>query len=191
MSPSFLVVAGVGLLLVPVWRLREPEGRLAAFDQREWPTGRNLGLVLLDGLRAAGGAKVLSIGLPALPHLASHSEWVGQAVLGLIVGLGLVVNTLVWTDDDHVHAPVAFLAGVVAVLVDPVVLLLVAPLAAGVALALRAWSGIFMTATVGLILLGWLLGAQSWSRVVFVGAVMIFPVVISILAGRHMGWPRK
>lgn len=191
MSPSFLVVAGVGLLLVPVWRLREPEGRLAAFDQREWPTGRNLGLVLLDGLRAAVGAKILSIGLPALPHFASHSEWVWQAVLGLIVGLGLVVNTLVWTDEDHVLAPVAFLAGVMAVLVDPVVLLLVAPLAAGVALALRAWSGIFMTATVGLILLGWLLSAQSWSRVVFVGAVMIFPVVISILAGRHMGWPRK
>jgi hypothetical protein len=191
MSPPFLVVLGVGLLLVPVWRLRAPDGRLAAFDQREWPTGRNLALVLLDMARAAGGAWVLSLGMPELPHFAHHSEWVWQAALALVVGLGLVVQTFVWHDEDHVQAPVAFLAGVAAVLVDPVVLLLVGPLAAGVALALRAWSGVFMTATVGTILIGWLLNAQSWSRVVFVGAVMIFPVVVSVLAGRHMGWPRK
>jgi hypothetical protein len=181
----------VGLLFVPVWRLRAPDSRLAAFDQREWPTGRNLLLVLLDVGRAAGGAWVLSLGLPELPHFIHHSEWVWQAVLGILVGLGLGVQTLVWYDEDHVQAPLAFLVGVALVLINPVVLLLAGPLAIGVSLALRAWSGIFLTATLGTILIGWLLDMQSWSRVVFVGAVMIIPMVFSVLAGRHMGWPRK
>ena len=191
MSSPFLVVVGVGLFFVPVWRLRSPEGRLAGFDQREWPTGRNLILVLLDFLRAMGGAWALDAGLAGLPHFAHHSEWVWQLVLALLTGLGLVVASLVWRDEDHLQAPLPFLAGAMVVLIDPTVLLLVAPLSIGVALALRAWSGLFLTATVGMILIGWLLNAQSWSRVIFSGAVIIFPVVLSVLMGRHMGWPRK
>jgi hypothetical protein len=191
MSPSFLVVVGVGLFCVPLWRLRSPDGRLSGFDQREWPVGRNLFLVVLDLLRAMGGAWSLANGLPELPHFAHHSEWVWQLVLALMVGLGLVISSLVWHDEDHVQAPLPFLAGTMLVLIDSTVLLLVAPLAIGVALALRAWSGVFFTSMIGMMLIGWLLNAQSWSRVIFTGAVIIFPVVLSILMGRHMGWPRK
>lgn len=191
MDSSFLVVVGVGLFCVPVWRLHAPDGRLAAFDQREWPNGRNLGLCALDAARAMGGAWLLETGLPGLPHFVNHGEWVWQLALALAVGLGLIVQTFSWTDDDHVQAPVVFLGAVAVVLVDPVVVMLVAALSIGAALALRAWSGLFLAASLGTVVLGWLLNSQSWPRVIFVGAVFFLPVVLSILAGRHMGWPRK
>jgi hypothetical protein len=191
MDSSFIVAVGVGLFCVPVWRLHAPDGRLAAFDQREWPSGRNLALVVLDAVRAAGGASLLNWGLPELPHFANHGEWVWQLVLALLVGLGLAIQTFAWTDEDHVQAPIVFLAGVGAVLVDPVVAMLVATLAIGAALALRAWSGFFLAAALGTVLIGWLLNEQTWPRVIFIGAVMVVPVVLSVLAGRHIGWPRK
>ncbi|MEY4488127.1 MAG: hypothetical protein RIQ79_635 [Verrucomicrobiota bacterium] len=191
MLSSLLVVLAIGLFCLPIWRLHAPDGRLAAFDQREWPTGRNLVLVLLDLARALGGAWLLAKGIPDLPLLNNEHEWLPDLGISIAVGLGLIVQTFGWTDEDHVQAPLVFVAGVAAVLVDPVVAALVGALAIGAALALRAWSAVFLAVCVGTILIGWLLNAQSWSRVIFLGVAMGLPVVLSILAGRHMGWPRK
>jgi hypothetical protein len=191
MSSSFQVVLAVGLYCLPVWRLHLPAGRLAAFDQREWPRGRNFLLVLLDGARAVAGAWLLAKEVPGLPQMAQAQEWMPDLVIAGVVGLGLVVQTFAWTDEDHVQAPVIFMAGVAGVLLDPVVAALVGALAIGAALALRAWSGVFIVASMGTVLLGWLLHTQSWSRVIFLGVVFGLPMVLSILAGRHMGWPRK
>jgi hydrogenase-4 membrane subunit HyfE len=191
MLSSLLVVLGLGLFLLPIWRLHAPDARLAAFDQREWPKGRNLLLALLDLARASGGAWLLAKGMPELPLLSSENEWMPDLVISAIVALGLTVQTFAWTDEDHVQAPVVFVAGVAAVLVAPAVAALVGVLAIGASLALRAWSGVFLAASVGTILIGWLLNVQSPSRVIFLGVALGLPVVLSILAGRHMGWPRK
>lgn len=191
MSPSLSVVLGVGLLFSPLWLLHGPDARLAAFDQKEWPRGRNLMLVFLDAARAALGAWLLASGMPDLPHMANAPVWAPELALAGVVGVALTIQTLAWRDEDHVQAPVVFLGGLAAVLFDPVVAVLVLPLAVGAALALRAWSGVFLAASLGAVGIGWMLNAQSWGRVIFVGAVLGCPVLVSILAGRHMAWPRK
>jgi len=188
---SFYVVLGMGLLLLPLWFWHGPDARLAAFDQREWPKGLNLLLALLDLGRAAGGAYLLQLGLPELPILANHSEWRVELVLAGIITLGLVVQTLAWHDEDHVQAPVAFLAGVTLILVDLRVVGLAGALALGASFAVRAWSMLFFAASAGTVLIGWLLSFQSWPRVIFLGVALAVPPVVSVMAGRHMGWPRK
>jgi len=164
---------------------------LGNFDQRGWPQGRNLVLTVIDLVRAAVGANLLARGFPGLKGPRGAPEWLGEVWLAVALAVALAVQTLSWRDEDHVRAPVAFLLGAMLVLIHPLVLVIGLPLAIGAALAVRAWSAGFLGAGVALAGVGLVIEAQDLRRALLLGAAVNIPVIVSVLAGRHMGAPRK
>ncbi|MBC8010367.1 MAG: hypothetical protein H7067_09750 [Burkholderiales bacterium] len=191
MSPLALVIIASVLLLFPLWVFRAPGSRLGAFDQRGWPTGRNLVVTIVDVLRASLGAGVLIKGLLGMAEAGRWTGWRPEIALAVGLGLALLVQTLVWRDEDSVHAPVGFLLGALVALVHPIVLALVLPVAIGAPLALRAWAPCFLGTGVGLIGVGMLIELQDWRRTLLLGVVVTLPVLVSVMAGRHMGAARE
>jgi hypothetical protein len=191
MSPLVFQILGFFLLLFPLWTLRARGARMGGFEHRVWPGGRNLVLAICDVLRAAAGAGLL-VRMPVdLPVLDGLGVWGNPLVVGVAVALGFAVQTLVWRDDDHAFAPVAFGLGVAATAMHPLVLAIALPLAIGTAIAVRAWAAGFIAAGVGLVGVGLAVEQQDWRLGLFVGTAFFVPVLISLMAGRHLGWPRK
>ena len=148
-------------------------------------------LAICDVLRAAAGAGLL-VRMPVdLPVLDGLGVWENPLLVGVAVALGFAVQTLVWRDDDHAFAPVAFGLGVAATAMHPLVLAIALPLAIGTAIAVRAWAAGFIAAGVGLVGVGLAVEQQDWRLGLFVGTAFFVPVLISLMAGRHLGWPRK
>lgn len=191
MSSQVLLVLGSVLLAWPLWLFRVRGARLSGFDQRAWPKGRNLLLSVLDAARASVGAWVLMKGLPGLRHIEGLGRWQEAALLGGAVGLGLAIQCLSWWDDDFVFAPVPYLLGVVAAVAHPIVLIIVLPLWIGGALAIRAWAAGFLAAGIGFGGVGLAVTEQDWRRAILIGLTFCVPVVTSVMAGRHLGWPKK
>jgi hypothetical protein len=191
MPPLFFQILGILLLFFPLWTLRAKGARLGGFDHRVWPGGRNLVLAIFDVLRAAAGAGLLVRRPVDLPMLEGLGIWANPLVVGIAVALGFAVQSLAWRDDDHAFAPVAFGLGVAATAMHPLVLVIVLPLAIGTAIAVRAWAAGFIAAGVGLVGVGLVVEQQDWRLGLLVGTAFFVPVMISLMAGRHLGWPRK
>jgi hypothetical protein len=191
MSSSVSLVLALVLLWFPLWLLHAPTARLAGFDQRAWPAGRNVFLCILDALRASIGAWLLLGCLPELARVAPLGRWQDAAFLAGAVAVGLLIQTLVWRDEDHAFTPVLYLLGVAAAVAHPVVLVIALPLAIGGALALRAWSAGLLAGGLGLAGVGLAVSQQDWRRSLLVGVAFCLPVLVSVMAGRHLGWPRK
>jgi hypothetical protein len=187
----FLVIGGSFLWLFPLWLFHAKDARLGNFDQRSWPRGTNLALTVIDLVRAAVGANLLARGLLGLPIPRGGPEWLGEVWVAAALALALAVQTLSWRDEDYVRAPVAFLLGALLVLIHPLVMAIGLLLAVGTALAVRAWSAGFIGAGVGLIGVGLVFEAQDLRRALMLGVAVNIPVIVSLLAGRHLGEPRK
>ncbi len=191
MTHPALIAIGLGLLCFPLWLLRPPLSRLAGFDQRAWPRGRNLVLTIVDVVRASAGAKLLLNGLPGLERVAALGLWQEAAFMAAAILLGLLVQTLVWRDEDFVFAPVPYMLGLVIALAHPIVLVIALPLAVGSGMAIRAWAAGILGGGIGLAVVGLAVTQQDWRMGLLCGVIFCVPVLISALAGRHMGWPRK
>ncbi|MCX6937811.1 MAG: hypothetical protein NTU80_07915 [Verrucomicrobia bacterium] len=191
MSSPLYIVGAVVLWFFPLWAFRAPKSRLGGFDQRDWPTGRNLVFTVVDVLRASVGGWLMARGLVGLPNWPFGVAWMSEAWLALVLGLALTAQAFYWHTEDYLQAPVAFLIGALSAIVHPFVLILGLPLAVGAALAIRAWSACFVGASVGLIAIGMVVTAQDWRRTVLLGAAVNLPVLASMLAGRHLGGARK
>lgn len=190
-SVLITVAVGLGLLWLPLWLLRKRGARLSGFDQRTWPKGVNLPISVLDAVRASAGTWVLIHVAPDLPKVAGLGRWQEAAFLGAAIAIGLVIQTLAWRDEDFVFTPVPYLLGIVSAVAHPIVLVIALPLAVGSALALRAWAAGLLAGGAGLAAVGLAVTEQDWRRAVFVGVAICFPVLTSVMAGRHMGWPQK
>ena len=191
MTHPALIAIGLGLLCFPLWLLRPRLSRLAGFDQRAWPRGRNLVLAIVDVARASAGVKLLLNGLPGLERIPALGSWQEAAFMAAAVLLGLLVQTLVWRDEDFVFAPVPYMLGLVIALAHPIVLVIALPLAVGSGMAIRAWAAGILGSGIGLAVVGLAVTQQDWRMGLLCGVVFCVPVLISALAGRHMGWPRK
>jgi len=192
MSPLAFLSLAAALLFFPLWVWREKGSRLGAFEQRAWPLGRNLLFNLADVGRSALGAWALVRGvefIPAIPE--APAAWMAHVWVAVVLGLALAVQAGSWCDEDHLHAPIAFLAGLCAVLVHPLVLALMLPLAIGSALAVRAWSACILAAGVGMAAIGLVVEQQDWRRTLFLGVAVNVPVLLAVMAGRHLGSARK
>ncbi len=185
------VLGGSILWLFPLWLFRAKGSRLGNFDQRSWPRGRNLALTVVDLIRAAVGAKLMAQGCLGLPRPQGTPDWLGEVWLALALVVALIVQTISWRDEDHVQAPVVFLLGALLVLVHPLVLIIGLPLAVGTALAVRAWSPGFIGAGMAVAGVGLMIESQDVWRAIFLGVAVNTPVVVSVMAGRHMGAARK
>jgi hypothetical protein len=137
-------------------------------------------LAVIDAVRASAGAWLLLRGLPGLPPIATLGRWQDAGFLAAAIAIGLLIQTLVWRDEDYVFAPVPYALGLVAAIAHPIVLAIVLPLAVGSAMAVRAWAA-------GLLGLGFGLAGVG----LLCGIAFCFPVLVSTMAGRHFGWPRK
>lgn len=191
MSSPVLLALALVLLWSPLWMMRAKGTRLSGFDQRTWPRGRLLALAMVDVIRASVGVWALMQVLPDLPTILPVGAWQAPAFLALAIGVGLVVETLSWRDDDYVLAPVPFLLGAVSAAAHPIVLVIVLPLWIGGSLALRSWASGILALGLGLGGVGLAVSQQDWRRAALVGMASALPVLASIMAGRHMGWPKK
>jgi hypothetical protein len=185
----YLSIAGAVMLwFFPLWSFRGPKARLGGFDQRGWPAGRGMVLMLADVLRAAVGGWLMARGLTGW---SSGEVWVAEIWLAIALGLALIAQAFYWHTEDYLQAPAAFLIGALSIIVHPLVLFLSLPLAIGAALAIRAWSACFLGASVGLIGIGMVVTAQDWRRTLLLGVAVTLPVLASMLVGRHLGGVRK
>lgn len=188
---AFLSLAAI-LLFFPLWVWREKGSKLAGFDQMVWPRGRNLVITLVDLARSALGAWALVRGVEFIPPIPeAPADWMSHVWVAVVLGLALAVQAGSWTDEDHLHAPMAFLAGLCGVLVHPLVLALMLPLAIGSALAVRAWSACILAAGIGMAAIGLAVEQQDWRRTLFLGVAVNVPVLLAVMAGRHLGSARK
>lgn len=192
MPPFAFFCLALTLLLAPLWVWRAKGSRLGGFDHRAWPSGKNLVLNLVDLGRSALGAWALVRGVEFIPPLPEvPAVWATNAWVALAGGLALAVQAGSWRDEDHLHAPMAFLAGLCGVLVHPFVLALMLPLAIGSGLALRAWSASILAAGIGMAAIGLVVEQQDWRRTLLLGMAINFPVLIAVMAGRNLGSARK
>jgi hypothetical protein len=191
MTHLALIASGLGFLFFPLWAIRPRGARLAGFDQRDWPRGFALPLTVVDVLRASGGAWLLSRGLPGLEQFAALGRWQEAGFLAIALGLGLLIQTLAWRDEDYVFAPVPYALGLIAAVAHPIVLVIVLPLAVGSSLAVRAWAAGLLGGGIGLAAVGFAVKQQEWRISLLAGVAFCLPVLVSTMAGRHMGWPRK
>lgn len=191
MSSPVLLAVGLVLWFFPLWIWRAPRSRLGGFDQREWPSGRNLALTVVDALRSAAGAAAVARGVAGALAGRDLPGITGEAALAALFILALGWQALSWRTEDFLHSPVAFLLGALTVLLHPVVLAISLPLALGSAFAVRGWSAYFLGAALGVAGVGAYLPMQDWRRAILVGAAATAPVVASLLAGRHLGGPRR
>ncbi len=192
MSPVSYLALAIGLLLLPLWWLRVSNARLVDFERRGWPSGwRSVLLCIVDPLRAAAGAGLLLHYLPAMERIELFGVWQDPILLASVVTLGLIVQTLAWRDEDFAFAPVLFALGVAAVVAHPIVLAISLPLALGGAFAFRAWAGGFFGGGIGLAVVGLAVEQQEWRNSLLVGVAFFMPILFSVLAGRHLGWPKK
>jgi len=191
MTHAALIALGLGLLFFPLWLLRARASRLAGFDQRALPRGLNLPLTVLDAGRAYGAAWLLLRGLPGLERIGAMGRWQEAALMAGAVAVGLLIQTLVWRDEDFVFAPVPYMLGLLAAFSHPIVLVIVLPLAIGSAMAVRAWAAGLLGGGIGLGVVGLAVTQQDWRLGLLCGVAFCLPVLVSAMAGRHLGWPRK
>jgi len=190
MTPVVSLVVALLIWFFPLWIFHAKNARLGSFDQRAWPRGRNLVLGLFDLARAWVGGDLLVRSIGAFPDFGFGSSWDGAMGLAVVFGVALAVHAFAWCNEDYLFAPVGFVFGSLVALIEPQVLIIGLPLGIGAALAIRAWSAGFIGAGVGLAGVGLAL-ADDWRRSLLVGVVLTLPVLLSVLAGRHLGAPRK
>lgn len=192
MPQKVSIVVGLILLCFPLWLARVRGARLSGFDQRAWPKGRNLLLAVLDTFRASAAAWILVNVFRELPPNDALGRWFEPALMAGAVAIGLVIQTLAWLDEDYVLAPVPFLVGVLAVVAHPIVLVIVLPLWIGSSLAVRSWASGFIAGGMGVAGVGLAVSQQEdWRLTVLIGLTFFVPVLTSVMAGRHLGWPKK
>ena len=192
MSPLAFLLLAAPLLFSPLWVWRAKGSKLGGFDQRVWPGGRNLVITLADLVRAGLGSWALLRGVEVLPQIpGAPADWMAHAWVAFVLGVALAVQAGSWRNEDHLHAPMAFLAGSCGVLVHPLVLALMLPLAIGSALAVRAWSACILAAGIGMAAIGLAVEQQDWRRTLFLGLAVNVPVLLAVMAGRHLGSTRK
>lgn len=192
MAPYLYLALALPLLFAPLWIWREKGARLGGFDQRAWPRGRNRWINVADLARGALGGWALARGaalLPAIP--GAPADWMPHVWVAVGAGAALALQAGTWTDEDHFHAPMAFLIGLCLVLVHPLVLALLLPLAIGSALAVRAWSACILSVGLGMAAIGLAVEQQDWRRTLLLGVAINAPVLLTVMAGRHLGSARK
>lgn len=191
MTHLALIASGIGLLCLPIWLLRPKGARLAGFDQRSWPRGLALFLTIIDAARASVGAWLLLRGLPDLAQSGALGRWQTPVLMAAAVAVGLLIQTMAWRDEDFVFAPIGYALGVVAAVAHPIVLAITLPLAIGSSLAVRAWAAGLAGLGVGLAAVGLAVTGQEWRISLLCGVAFCFPVLVSVMVGRHLGSPRK
>lgn len=191
MAFSSTLAAGLFLLVFPLWIFRAKGSRLVGFDQRAWPTGRILALGMLDAARALLGVWLVVQAISTMPEVEALGRWRDAVYIATVIAVGLAVQAFAWRDEDYLLAPVPYALGAAAVVAYPLVLVIAFPLAIGGALALRAWSAGFIAGGAGLLLAGFAVEQQDWHISSLVGLSFGAPVLMSILAGRHLGWAKR
>jgi hypothetical protein len=191
MAFSPILVAGLFLMVFPLWIFRAKGTRLVGFEQRAWPTGRNLALGMLDAGRASVGVWLVVQAVSVMPAVEVLGRWQDAVYISTAIAGGLAVQAFAWRDEDYLLAPVPYALGAAAIVSYPVVLVIAFPLAVGGALALRAWSAGFIAGGAGLLLAGLAVEQQDWHISSLVGLALGAPVLLSVLAGRHLGWAKR
>jgi hypothetical protein len=181
---------GVFLLWLPLPFLRPTSLKLASFEQRAWPKGGWAFLQFLDIVRAAVGAWLLHRHVGAVPFWAGEGKFELTALAGFLA-VGFAIQTLTWRDEDWVFSPIVYTIGVVVGALQPILVLPVLLLGLGSVWAFRAWSLMFIGAALATVLGGLMHQNQNLMHAFCLGIALCTPSLVSLLAGRHMGWPRR
>ncbi len=184
-------IVGLALLWFPVGLLLCKTAKLAGYERGSWPGGWPLVVVMLDPLRAAIGAWALLQGIEPLVELIGHGADGRAVLLGVATAVGVVIQTVSCKDEDFVYSPFAYTAGVLTFFLGPLTAIPAIILGIGSTVAMRVWTAFFMAAGLLSAILGAALAKGDWLTPLLVGLAVMLPPLVTVMLGRHMGFPRR
>ncbi len=185
------ILAALCLLLFPVGLLLPRAPSLAGYEHGSRPGGWCLVVLLLDPLRAGAGAWCLLQGMGPLVERIGLGHTGEAILLGGVFAVGVVAQTLGRFDEDYVFSPFGYVAGVLLFFTGPAVAVPALVLGLGSTVAMRAWSVFFFAAGMTCLILGPMTHPGGWQTPLAVGLACMLPPLVAVMAGRHMGFPRR
>ncbi len=179
------------LLFLPIGLLLPRSSPLAGYERGTWPGGWSILVLLLDPFRAGIGAWCLLRGMGPLVDRIGFLHTGEAIVLGCVFFVGVVLQTVSRMDEDYVFAPFAYVGAVLIFFCGPVVALPAIVLGLGSAMAMRVWTPFFFGAGMVVLILGPITNPQTWQPAIAVGLACMVPPLLAVMAGRHMGFPRR
>ncbi|MFH1496991.1 MAG: hypothetical protein ABII82_04115 [Verrucomicrobiota bacterium] len=146
---------------------------------------------MLDPVRAAVGAWMFLQGIVPLSERIGLGASGDAILMGAVFGIGIVVQTLARRDEDYVFSPFGYTAGVVMFFCGPIVAVPAIILGIGSAVAMRVWTPFFFGIAVICLILGPVTNQNAWPTQIATGMACLLPPLVSVMAGRHMGFPRR
>jgi hypothetical protein len=173
------------LLLVPIGIFHGKKVRYREIS-RDWGDHLvpifSLGLHLIDALRAALGAWLLIESLSLAPGAKGFIAQAPLLTRMAVLWLGVLLQTTVCRERDAMHAPFAWVLGVVAVLMPPLVATFAVILALATTAGSRVAAAFFPALAVALAAIGVSLVGKSFLLPVAVVAIMLLlPWLLPVL----------
>jgi hypothetical protein len=151
-----------------------------------WLPTLALGLHTIDFARAALGAWWLAEAIPALPVSEDVIPFLPLLLQAAILAIATTLQTLVCKEPEAAHAPFAFVAGLVAGLVPPLIAGFGLLLAMVLALGSRVAAAFFPVLSLGVVGIGLLFTGKKFDYEIAVAAVpAILPFLVTLLFPRH------
>ena len=173
------------LLLVPIGLFH---GRKVRYREvsRDWGDHLlpvfSLGLHLIDVLRAALGAWLLVDSMSLMPGARGLAAQGPLLTRMAVLWLGALLQTVVCRERDSMHAPFAWVVGVVAVLMPPLVATFALVLALATSVGSRVAAAFFPALAVALAGLGFVLEGQPiMMPLIVVGVMLLLPWLLPVL----------
>lgn len=185
------LIVGLALLWFPIGLLVLNTAKLAGYERGSWPDGWPLVVVMLDPLRAAIGAWALLQGIEPLVERIGHGTEGRAVLLGVATAVGVLIQTVSLKDEDFVYSPFAYTAGVLTFFLGPLTAIPAIILGIGSSVAMRVWTAFFVAAGLLSAMLGAALAKGDWLTPVLVGLAVMMPPLVTVMMGRHMGFPRR
>ena len=166
------------LLLTPIALFHGPRVRYRSVSRdwdRHWPRIFSLGLHAIDLGRAALGAWLLTEAVTRAPGATGILR---QGVLGteaIVLAAAVLAQTFVCKERDAAHAPFAFVIGLVAGFLPPMLAGFAILLALAIAIGARMPAALFIILAAAVLAIGYLFHGQSQlpSVAIAAGAVVL------------------
>jgi hypothetical protein len=181
----FKLIAALILLLTPIglFHGKKVRYRPIAHDwQRHWPRVLGLGLHLIDFLRAALGAWLLSEALTREPGAQGMLRFADALTQGGVLMVATILQAVVCKERDAAHAPFAFVAGLVLGFLPPAIALFGLLLAIAITAGSRRPAAFFPLLAVSVAAMGFLFTRQKLLlQLVAVACAVTLPWLLTLL----------
>jgi hypothetical protein len=177
------------LLLVPIALFHGPRVRYRSVSRdwdRHWPRIFSLGLHSIDLGRAALGAWLLT---QAVERVPGATGLLRQGVLltdAAVLGVAVLVQTFVCKERDAAHAPFAFVIGLVAGFLPPLLAGFAVLLAIAIAIGARMPAALFLILAASVMAIGYFFVRSGLPGVAIVAGAVALPSLATAMFPRRL-----